>query len=204
MARRFNWKTSAAKAIIVSNLESGIHDEDVPLPRVAWDQIYRHMHELTDVTFEQFGRNLIAEQTRFSTNRNRAAQEEPFMKRDRQLHPRKEFNSRGEPVFDIHAAKLEPREDVKAGLHRGKTPSDFQDTRTKASTRLFSKNISTRKKGYKSTIIIVIKSKLRSVNMASVRQIASVRQKMVRLTFMTTVRSRVSSCYYRGRYSTVV
>jgi hypothetical protein len=130
MARRFNWKKSAAKAIIMSDLESGILDEDVPLPRVAWDQVYRHMQEFADVTFEQFGRNLVAERNRFSTNRNQAAQEELFMKRDRQLHPRKEFNSRGEPVFDMHVAKLELREDVEAGRHKGKTPSDFQETRT--------------------------------------------------------------------------
>ena len=125
MARRFNWKNSAAKAIIVSDLESGILDEDVPLPIVAWDQVYRHMQEFADVTFEQFGRNLIAERRRFFMNRNRVAQEELFMKRDQQLHPRKEFNSRGEPVFNMHAAKLELRKDVEAGCHKGKTPSDF-------------------------------------------------------------------------------
>jgi hypothetical protein len=33
-------------------------------------------------------------------------------------------------MFWFHAAKLELCEDVKAGLHRGKTPLDFQDTRT--------------------------------------------------------------------------
>jgi hypothetical protein len=30
----------------------------------------------------------------------------------------------------MHAAKLELREDVVAGRHKGKTPSDFQKTRT--------------------------------------------------------------------------
>jgi hypothetical protein len=142
----------------VYDLEAGILDEDVPLPGVAWEG-YRHMYEFADVTFDQFARNLTAERLRFSKNRNRAAQEELFMKRDRQLHPRKEFNSRGEPVFDMHAAKLELREDIVAGHHtRERLRRTFRKRgrTTKASTRLFSKKASTRKKGYKSTITIVI------------------------------------------------
>jgi hypothetical protein len=43
-------KKSAAKAIIMSNLESGVLDENVPTARVAWDQVYSHMHEFADVT----------------------------------------------------------------------------------------------------------------------------------------------------------
>jgi hypothetical protein len=54
-------------------------------------------------------------------NQNRAVQEELFMKRNGQLHPRKEFNSRGKPVFNMHAAKLELQEDIEAGCHKGKT-----------------------------------------------------------------------------------
>jgi hypothetical protein len=61
MARRCNCTKRATKTIIKSDLEAGILDEDMSLPTVAWDQVYRHMHEFVDVTFEQFGRNLIAE-----------------------------------------------------------------------------------------------------------------------------------------------
>jgi hypothetical protein len=152
-------KKSAAKAIIVSDLESGVLDEDdVPTARVACDQVYSHMHEFADVTYERFVRNLEAERGRFRANRNRAAREELLMQRDGQLHTRNCHNSRGEPVFDMHPAKLELREDDKAGPHKGKSPSGFQKTQMnyEGFDNAISKNASTKKKGYKSTIIIAI------------------------------------------------
>jgi hypothetical protein len=71
-------------------------------------------------------------------NENRAFQEEYLMLRDRQIHPRREHNSHGETVFDLHLAKLELREDVKAGMHKGPTPADFQAKR-KSSKNMFAK-----------------------------------------------------------------
>jgi hypothetical protein len=76
-----------------------------------------------------FARNLAAERGRFRKNENRAFHEESLMLRDRQIYPRREHNSHGEPVFDLHPAKLELREDVKAGMHKGLTPADFQAKR---------------------------------------------------------------------------
>jgi hypothetical protein len=52
------------------------------------------------------------------------------MLHDRQLHPRQLKNDRGELVFDLHAAKLLLREDIKAGAHVEMLPSQFQGTRT--------------------------------------------------------------------------
>jgi hypothetical protein len=117
---RYKWRNSVAKAIIVSDLQAGILDVDTPTARDAWDDVYNRMADFKDVTFKQFPSNLGAENRRYLKNRERYMKEEFLMHRDRQIHPRSEFNSRGEPVFDLHPAKLELRENVKLSAYASK------------------------------------------------------------------------------------
>ena len=77
-----NWRYSAAKAVIESDLDSGVLELEIPMAREAWDQQYSHMHEFQEITYEQFSRNLGGERERFSKKLNRAAEEELMMQRD--------------------------------------------------------------------------------------------------------------------------
>lgn len=122
------WDTSGAKFVIQTDLMSGVLELDNPSPQEAWDQVYSHMFEFRFIKYEKFVTSLALERRRFSNNANRAAMEEVHMRRDRQLNPRSQINTREEPVFDLHPAKLALREDIIAGRHLGMTPADFQET----------------------------------------------------------------------------
>ena len=56
----------------------------------------------------------------------RAALESEALAHDRGLFPRQTENHRGEPVFDLSAAKLLLRADVEEGKHLQMTPSQLQ------------------------------------------------------------------------------
>jgi hypothetical protein len=58
-----------------------------------------------------------------------AAEEEIALAHDRRLHPRKTHNRRGGPVFDISAAKLLLRQDVKDKIHLTVETAAFQQSR---------------------------------------------------------------------------
>ena len=62
-------------------------------------------------------------------NVTRADVESAALARDRLLFPRQTENHRGEPVFDLHSAKLLLCGDVKEGIHREMTPTQLQNTR---------------------------------------------------------------------------
>ena len=77
-----NWKNSATKAVIESDLDSGVLDLEVPMAREVWDQQYSLMQEFQEIMYEQFSRNLQAECKRFSKNLNQVAEEELMMQWD--------------------------------------------------------------------------------------------------------------------------
>jgi hypothetical protein len=54
---------------------------------------------------------------------------EILYERDKLMQIRQDRNNSGEPVFDLHPAKLLLREDVKRGENEQMTRSDFQATR---------------------------------------------------------------------------
>jgi hypothetical protein len=60
---------------------------------------------------------------------SKATMEEILYERNKLMHTRQARNNCGELVFDLHPAKILPREDVESGEHEQMTPSDFPVTR---------------------------------------------------------------------------
>ncbi len=125
------WKTSTAKQILMDDLQSGIlavDPADMPAEE-AWDICYSHMAEFVPVVFSQFKERLRDHRKQVGADITRAARELEYLAHDRSLFPRQTENHRGEPVFDLSAAKLFLRADVAEGKHHQLTPSQLQQSR---------------------------------------------------------------------------
>jgi hypothetical protein len=97
----------------------------------AWDVSYQHMEEFVDVVFSQIKDRLRDHRKQVGANLTRADVESAALARERLLIPRHgQKHHRGEPVFDLHPAKLLLRGDVKEGIYRGMTPTQLQKTRS--------------------------------------------------------------------------
>ena len=86
----------------------------------------RSIHPVGDYLLSMW---YLVPQTHFSVNCFRAAHESECLAHDRRLFPRQTENHRGEPVFDLSAAKLLLRADVEEGKHNQLTPSQLQASR---------------------------------------------------------------------------
>jgi hypothetical protein len=78
---------------------------------------YKRLPQFENVVWSQFEVRLKAHRKQVSERLHRSMQEEQYLARDRQLHPRQSHNHRGEPVFDLSPAKLLLRQDVKDKMH---------------------------------------------------------------------------------------
>jgi hypothetical protein len=86
----------------------------------AWEGYYNYKHIVAfrNVPFKQFNDRLKVHMRQHGQKVSAAAEEEiGALAHDRRLHPRKTHNHRGEPVFDMSAAKPLLRQDVKDKTH---------------------------------------------------------------------------------------
>jgi len=99
---------------------------------LAWECMYKHMEEVVSegVQYSQFEARLKDHRKQMSAAAVRAAKDREAYLRSRELFPRQTVNELGDLVFDMHPAKKLLRRDVKFGLHLGKTPQEFQKTRS--------------------------------------------------------------------------
>jgi hypothetical protein len=115
----------------MDDLQSGIlavDPADMPAEE-AWDICYSHMAEFVPVVFSQFKEQLRDHRKQVGADITRAARELEYLAHDRSLFPRQTENHRGEPVFDLSAAKLFLRADIAEGKHHQLTPSQLQQSR---------------------------------------------------------------------------
>ncbi len=126
-----DWKKSEAKKLILKDLEEGVLSLEVTevSAEEAWE-VYRHMPEFVSdgVVFSQFKERLRDHRRQVKKLKISSARERQALDHDRQLYPRQHYNHRGEPVFDLHPAKMLLRDDVKNKRHTNMVPSVFQTT----------------------------------------------------------------------------
>ena len=125
------WNKSVPQRIILNDLVRGALplDEEGLSAVDAWEFYYSNRPEFVDVVFRQFEARLKDHRKQVKRDRLRAEQEYNMMCHDRALHQRPIVNHRGEPVYDLHPAKVLLREDVENGRHLGIAPKDFWLTR---------------------------------------------------------------------------
>jgi len=122
-----DWKNHAARETLLKDLEPGgwLHGKEEDA-RTVYDIYIGRQEEFRGVPFDQFEQNYQSAIKLASKRRARSAEEEEWMKHDRQLHPRRTHNHRGERVFDMDlAAKAQLRSDVKNKIHKEMKPSDL-------------------------------------------------------------------------------
>jgi hypothetical protein len=125
------WKTSAAKQILMDDLQSGIlavDPADMPAEEAS-DICYSHMAEFVPVVFSQFKERLRDHCKQVGADITRAARELEYLAHDRSLFPRQTENHRGEPVLDLSAEKIFLCADVAEGKHHQLAPSQLQQSR---------------------------------------------------------------------------
>jgi len=129
----FDWKRSAAREILLEDLEpphGWLYGVDCLKAKDVYDY-YKERHDsFAHVPFKLFEKRYNEAIQKATKRRHRSAQEEEWLKHDRQLHPRQSHNHRGEPVFDMdEAAKLQLKEDIKNKLHKKMEPMELWATR---------------------------------------------------------------------------
>ena len=92
---------------------------------------YKQLPAFENVVLDQFKDRLKDHRQVAAEDQHRAMQQEQYMEHDQRLYPRQPVNERGEPVFDMHPAKLLLREDIKNKVHLTtyKTPGKLQASR---------------------------------------------------------------------------
>ena len=128
-----DWRTSAAREIVMEDLATGgwLEAIDNPLDKAPMIfQVYKHTYEeFEDVVYDQFEARLKDYVRENSKSKERSKEEEKWMREDRKLHPRQTHNQRGEPVFDMDYAKRVLREDVKNNVHLEMKPKELWELR---------------------------------------------------------------------------
>jgi hypothetical protein len=125
------WKPSKARQILLGDLEAGILPVDAEelSAEEAWEIMYSNMAEFVEVVFSQFKERLRDHRKQVGKQTARSALESEALAHDRLLFPRQMENCRGEPLFDLSAAKLLLRADVQDGKHLTMKPLQLQTTR---------------------------------------------------------------------------
>ena len=90
--------------------------------REAWNLVCRHLTEFAGVEHNQHCRNLKSHRTLVKKQLENSGWMLTALAHDRQLHPRRTKNARGEPIFDFTKAKAFLQQDVKDGKHKKMTP----------------------------------------------------------------------------------
>jgi hypothetical protein len=128
-----DWFSSKARAILLEDLEpGGILDGQDHLKPAELFGYYKTMGEFKDVVIQQFTKRLVDHRKQASVSSGMADRDAEALKNDIKVYPRRPKNARGEPVFDMHAAKELLREDIKNDLHKTMKPSALQNLRPEA------------------------------------------------------------------------
>lgn len=124
-----NWKSSAARQVLLQDLDWGgyLRDNDRTAEEL-WEH-YRLLRQFADVPFTQFEWYLAKYREKSKKDDGRIDKELQALQHDRLIHPRQNVNRLGEPVFDMHVAKGLLQRDVEEKKHLDLTPSEFQATR---------------------------------------------------------------------------
>lgn len=124
------WRKSAARAVLLRDLENGTLpiSENYMVSEEAW-KIYQTMDEFVNVPFSQFKRQLKAHRQQVHLRKERVAEEETALVEFRQMNPRKRYNNKHEPVFDMTSGKQLLRQDIKDDRHTTMTLGDLQKSR---------------------------------------------------------------------------
>jgi hypothetical protein len=113
-----DWKKCPAREVIIMDLQPGgplYLRENIPAEDIfPW---YKQLPAFKDVVLDQFIDRLKDHRKAAEEDQLRAMQQQQYMEHDRRVYPRQPYNERGEPVFDMHPAKLLLREDIKNKLH---------------------------------------------------------------------------------------
>ena len=125
-----NWISQPARAIILEDLEPGgiLHGRDHVSPEHVFP-FYKTLTEFEKIVFSQFEERLKGHRKPAARNNALASRNAHALEHDRGLYSRPTHNERGEPVFDMHLAKILLRGDVKNGLHQTMSPSALRRTR---------------------------------------------------------------------------
>ena len=117
--------------MIIDDLESGALplDKGKMSAQDAWDVLYKDLPEFKEVPFEKFQDRLRDHRKQVKKLRVHSEMEYAAFLHDRQLYPRKEKNSKGEPVFDMSDAKELLRNDIKSGMHHLMSPAHIYKIR---------------------------------------------------------------------------
>jgi hypothetical protein len=124
------WMKSPAREILIEDLQPGgpLYEKDDVSAEVAFG-FYTTLPEFCGVGFPQF-KDRLKDHRKQGNAKSRVSHEEMLaFAHDRALHPRQKTNERGELVFDLSAAKLLLREDVRNQLHTTMQPFELQQTR---------------------------------------------------------------------------
>jgi hypothetical protein len=127
-----NWQSTSARAIILEDLLPGgplFQHDDVPAAAILDWCKDKHPHQFDGVVLEQLAARLKDHRKQGTEERATAQEEEECFKHDRKLCPRATHNHRGEPTFDMSAAKELLQADVKNREHEDKTARQLQLTR---------------------------------------------------------------------------
>ena len=130
--RNIDWRSSESKELVLNDLRTGVLGltEEETSTDEAWEY-YRNTVEFVreGVGFPQFSARLADHRAQVGARVGRAQWDAASMHLDRSKHPYPSHNARGEPNFHLSPAETLLRQDVRAGLHLGLTPSHFQATR---------------------------------------------------------------------------
>ena len=125
------WADSDARKILVMDLESGIlpaFSEELG-PKEAWNEIYIQLKEFQGISYEQFRQRLNSLRKAHRVRQSMAIRDSNALEHDRKLHPQQPTNIRGEPVFDMSAAKPLLSKDILSGAHRRLSMRDLYKSR---------------------------------------------------------------------------
>ena len=123
------WQYSETKKLLIADLLSGaipLDSESMP-PRVAYQQ--RPEYAESDPTYKRFPSRLRSLRLQLIDKNDRAASDLDDLAHDLLLHPPKTHNYRGEPVWEGSEYQRLFRQDMDAGLHLTKTPTEFHQSR---------------------------------------------------------------------------
>lgn len=126
-----DWTKCPGREILLDDLRSGLLPADPVFlsAEEAWEICYQHMAEFNTVVFSQFEARLSDHRRQINRDAIRASTELAALKHDRNLFPRQMYNKRGEPVFDLHPAKLLLRTDLAEQKHLTMTAHELQQSR---------------------------------------------------------------------------
>ena len=126
-----DWKTSAARQVILDDLAEGILPVDATAlpPREAWEEVYKNMVEFAGVPYTQFRTNLNNHRKQYRRKRENEAFDAEAVVHDRNLHPPQLLNRRGKPVFYLSDAQRRLAKDVKKKWHLKYKPCELRRKR---------------------------------------------------------------------------